>query len=186
MINLFKRFRKQNNTTNAEELVNFDQFIFDTLIENLSKMRELNEERISTIIEHIKELSSDNTPFYIDISTKCYPMHPWYEYQITYWSGHTDFIIPYFLTYVKSINNFVFTPFDATDDENTSIFYYALFGARANETCSNYKILNDVLNSIVPKTLSTLQENLPDFKIDDVYISNYESVYSTDYYIRDC
>jgi hypothetical protein len=186
MTNLFKRFRKHDKMDNFEDLVDFDQSIFNIFIENLSKMRELNEERISTIIEYIKELSSDNTPFYIDISTRCYPMHSWYEYQITYWSGHTDFVIPYFLTYVKSINNFVFTPFDATDDENTSIFYYALFGAGANDTCSNYEILNDVLNSIVPKTLSTLQEKLPDFKIDDVYILNHESVYRIDYYTREC
>lgn len=185
MINLFKRFRKHNDTNSIEELVEFDQSKFNDFIEDLSKMQNLNEERISTIIEHIKELSSDNTPFYIDISTRCYPIHSWYEYQITYSSGHTDFVIPYFLTYVKSINNVVFTPFDATDDENTSIFYYALFGARANETCSNYKVLNNILNSIIPETLSVLQEKLTDFKIDDMYISNYESVYGTDYYIRE-
>ena len=58
-------------------------------------MKELNEERIGTIVEHIKELSLNNAPFYIDF-LKCYPAEAWCEYQINYWSGNTDFVVPYF------------------------------------------------------------------------------------------
>ena len=174
---LFKRFRKCNNTNVHEDVTDFDQSNFDECIKNLIEMKELNEERIGAIIEHIKELSLNNVPFYIDF-LKCYPAEVWCEYQINYWSGNTDFVVPYFLTYVKAINNFVFTPFDATDDENISIFYGEIFGARANKTCSNYQILNDILNSIILKTLLALQKNLPEFEIDEQYISNHATAYN--------
>ena len=63
MINLFKRFRKYNTT---KELVEFDQSRFDDFIENLSKMQDLNAERID-IIEHLKELTSTRN-FYVDFA----------------------------------------------------------------------------------------------------------------------
>lgn len=48
MLNLFKRFRKYN----TKELVEFDQSRFDDFIENLSKMQDLNAERIDIIIKN--------------------------------------------------------------------------------------------------------------------------------------
>lgn len=63
---LFKRFRKCNNTNVHEDVTDFDQSNFDECIKNFIEMKELNEERIGTIVEHIKELSLNNAPFYID------------------------------------------------------------------------------------------------------------------------
>lgn len=166
MINLFKRFRKHN----TKELVEFDQSRFDDFIENLSKMQDLNAERIDIIIEHLKELTSTRN-FYVDFAMRACSFD---KYLVWYGPERNEYVIPYYLTYFKDINNFRFTPCDCTCNNKISIFYNMSFGPRIDKTCANCKALNDILSRIIPKTIDTLQENLPKMSIDTLYIYQYE------------
>ena len=143
--------------------------LFYDFVRKLNEMESLNRKRIDAIVERLKRITANDTRFYLDTTEhKC----SFTEYVVRFSSGLTDIIIPYYLTYFANSDEFMFTPFDCTDDENVSIFYNVSFGASANVFNKNYGIVEECLSRIVPETHAALQNKLgQEFDVEDVYIS---------------
>lgn len=170
-VELLKYIDETRICVDNDRLEYHEKPLFYDFVRKLNELESLNRERIDIIIERLNRITANGTRFYLETTEhKC----SFTNHVVRFSSGLTDIIIPYYLTYFADSNEFMFTPYDCTDDKNVSIFYNVTFGASANVFNKNYEIVEECLSRIVPETHAVLQNKLgQEFDVEDVYISKW-------------